>query len=152
MIYLILALAYVLFDQLTKWLIVGNIPYASGIKICDYLNIVHVTNTGVAFSMFQGVNHIFSILTLLVVSGVIIYIFKYKHELTKLQIHAMILVVAGGIGNLTDRIFRGAVIDFIDVGYKNIYRWPSFNFADSCVCIGVALFIISMLFQKKDKQ
>lgn len=152
MIYLILALAYVLFDQLTKWLIVGNIPYASGIKICDCLNIVHVTNTGVAFSMFQGVNHIFSILTLLVVSGVIIYIFKYKHELTKLQIHAMILVVAGGIGNLTDRIFRGAVIDFIDVGYKNIYRWPSFNFADSCVCIGVALFIISMLFQKKDKQ
>lgn len=152
MIYLILAVVYVIFDQLTKWVIVSNIPYASGIRICDYLNIVHITNTGVAFSMFQGANHIFLVLTLLVILGVIIYVFKYKQELTKLQIHSMVLIISGGLGNLTDRIFRGAVIDFIDVGYKNIYRWPSFNFADSCVCVGVALFIISMLFQKKDKQ
>lgn len=151
MIYLILALVYVIFDQLTKWLVVSSIPYASSIIICDYLNIVHVTNTGVAFSMFQGVNAIFTVLTASVVIGVLIYVLKYKHELTKLQMHAMILVVSGGIGNLIDRIFRGAVIDFIDVGYKNIYRWPSFNFADSCVCVGVTIFIISMFFQK-DKQ
>ncbi|MDD5020898.1 MAG: signal peptidase II [Endomicrobiaceae bacterium] len=152
MIYLILALFYIIFDQLTKWVVVKNIPYGSSITICDYLNIVHITNTGVAFSMLQGLNAIFTVLTASVVVGVILFIFRYKHELTKLQMHAMILVISGGIGNLIDRIFRGAVIDFIDVGYKNIYRWPSFNFADSCVCIGVALFIISMLFQKKDKQ
>jgi signal peptidase II len=101
--------------------------------------------------MFQGANVAFTVLTTLVVAGVIVYIFKYKYELTKLQMHAMILVISGGIGNLIDRIFRGAVIDFIDVGYKTFYRWPSFNFADSCVCVGVTIFIISMLFQK-DKQ
>ncbi|MBQ3835128.1 MAG: signal peptidase II, partial [Elusimicrobia bacterium] len=42
---------------------------------------------------------------------------------------------------LIDRIFRGSVVDFIDVGYKEVYRWPSFNVADSCVCIGVFVFI-----------
>ena len=151
MIYLILVLIYVAFDQLTKWLIVNNIAYGSSITLCDCLNIVHMTNTGVAFSMFQGINAVFTVLTASVVIGVMLFISRYKHELTKLQMHSMILVASGGIGNLIDRIFRGAVIDFIDVGYKTFYRWPSFNVADSCVCIGVSIFIISMFFQKNKK-
>ena len=61
--------------------------------------------------------------------------------LTKIQTHCLLLILAGGIGNLIDRIFRGSVVDFIDVGYKEVYRWPSFNVADSCVCIGVFVFI-----------
>lgn len=151
MIYLILALVYTILDQASKWLVLNNIPYGSGIFICDYFNIIHVTNTGVAFSMFQGLNIFFILMTAAIVFGVSVFVFKYKSELTKLQMHSMTLIAAGGIGNLIDRIFRGAVIDFIDVGYKTVYRWPTFNIADSCVFIGVGIFIFSMLFNKKNK-
>ena len=81
----------------------------------------------------------------------IYFIIKNKNELTKLQLHSLFLILSGGIGNLIDRIFRGAVVDFIDVGYKDVYRWPAFNVADSCVCIGITLFIISILFFNKTK-
>lgn len=151
MVYLILALVYTILDQASKWLVLNNIPYGSGIFICDYFNIIHVTNTGVAFSMFQGLNIFFILMTAAIVFGVSLFVFKYRSELTKLQMHSMTLIAAGGIGNLIDRIFRGAVIDFIDVGYKTVYRWPTFNIADSCVFIGVGLFIFSMLFNKKNK-
>ena len=73
---------------------------------------------------------------------------KNKSELTRLQQHCLLFILSGGAGNLIDRIFRGAVVDFIDIGYKDVYRWPSFNVADSCVCIGVGLFLISMIIRK----
>ncbi len=151
MIYLILIFLYIILDQASKWLVLNNVPYGSGIFICDYLNIIHVTNTGVAFSMFQGLNLFFILMTAAIVFAVSAFVFKYKTELSKLQMHSMMLIAAGGMGNLIDRVFRGAVIDFIDVGYKTFYRWPTFNIADSCVFIGVGLYIFSMMFNKKNK-
>jgi len=147
----VLPLIYVLLDQLTKWLIVKNIPYHSFIKLNDYFNIVNVGNTGVAFSMFQNNNIFFIVLVSLVLIYITFFLVKHNKELTRLQINSMLLILSGGIGNLIDRIFRGAVVDFIDVGYKEVYRWPAFNVADSCVCIGVTLFIISVLFFNKKK-
>lgn len=149
-LYFILPLIYVLLDQLTKLLIVKNIPYHSFIKINDYFNIVNIGNTGVAFSMFQNNNIFFIVLVSLVLIYIIFFLVRYNKELTKLQKNSFLLILAGGIGNLIDRIFRGAVVDFIDIGYKEIYRWPAFNVADSCVCIGVTLFIISILFFSKN--
>ena len=151
-LYFILPLIYVAFDHITKFLVIQKIPYRSYIKINDYFSIVNVSNTGVAFSMFQNNNIFFVILVSLVIISLIYFIYKNRNELTKLQIHSLLLILAGGIGNLIDRLFRGAVVDFIDVGYKQVYRWPAFNIADSCVCIGVTLFIISiLLFNKKVK-
>lgn len=151
LLYFVLPLIYVLLDQLTKLLIVKNIPYHSFIKINDFFSIVNVGNTGVAFSMFQNNNVFFIILVSLVIIFLIHFIIKNKSQLSKLQTHALLLVLSGGIGNLIDRIFRGEVVDFIDIGYKEVYRWPAFNVADSCVCIGVTLFVISLLFFSKKK-
>lgn len=150
-LYFVLPLIYVLLDQLTKLLIVKNIPYHSFIKINDFFSIVNVGNTGVAFSMFQNNNVFFIILVSLVIIFLIHFIIKNKSQLSKLQTHALLLVLSGGIGNLIDRIFRGEVVDFIDIGYKEVYRWPAFNVADSCVCIGVTFFVISLLFFSKKK-
>ncbi|MDD5102099.1 MAG: signal peptidase II, partial [Endomicrobiaceae bacterium] len=147
--YFSLVLFYVLLDQITKFLIVNNIAYNSFIKINDYINIVNVSNTGVAFSMFQGQNIFFIILTTVVIITIVSFIKKNKSEFTILQLHSLLLIISGGIGNLIDRLFRGAVVDFIDIGFKDVYRWPSFNVADSCVCIGVTLFLFSMLFLNK---
>ena len=152
-LYFLLPLIYVALDHITKFLVIKNIPYHSYIEINDYFSIVNVSNSGVAFSMFQNNNMFFIIMVSLVIIMLIWVLYKKKDELTKLQTHSFLLILAGGIGNLIDRLFRGAVVDFIDVGYKNIYRWPAFNVADSCVCIGVTLFIISALFfDKKNKK
>ena len=148
-LYFLLPFIYVVLDHITKFLVIKNIPYHSYIEINDYFSIVNVSNSGVAFSMFQNNNLFFIILVSLVVIYIIYFIYKNKKELTKLQTHSLLLILAGGLGNLIDRLFRGAVVDFIDVGYKEVYRWPAFNVADSCVCIGVTLFIISLLFFNK---
>ncbi len=150
-LYLILPIIYILLDQITKLLIIKNIPYHSFIKLNDYFSIVNVGNTGVAFSMFQNNNIFFIVLVSLVLIYVIFFLVKDNKDFTKLQINSFLLIVSGGIGNLIDRIFRGAVVDFIDIGYKNVYRWPAFNIADSCVCVGVTLIIISILFFSKKK-
>ncbi len=136
-------------DHITKFLVIKNIPYYSSVKINDYFSIVNVSNTGVAFSMFQNNNIFFICLVSLVILFLIFFLYKNKKELTKLQTHSLLLILAGGTGNLIDRLFRGAVVDFIDVGYKTVYRWPAFNVADSCVCIGVTLFVITLLFFNK---
>ena len=149
--YIFLSLFYVILDHITKFLVISNIPYYSSIKINDCFSVVNISNTGVAFSMFQNNNIFFIILVSLVILFLIYFIIKNKNELTKLQLHSLFLILSGGIGNLIDRIFRGAVVDFIDVGYKDVYRWPAFNVADSCVCIGITLFIISILFFNKTK-
>ncbi len=149
--YILLSVFYVLLDHITKFFVINNIPYYSSIKINDYFSFVNISNTGVAFSMFQNNNIFFLVLVSLVILFLIYFIVKNKNELTKLQLHSLFLILSGGIGNLIDRIFRGAVVDFIDVGYKDVYRWPAFNVADSCVCIGIALFIISILFFNKAK-
>ena len=151
-LYFLLPFIYVVLDHITKFLVIKNIPYHSYIKINDYFSIINISNSGVAFSMFQNNNIFFIVLVSLVILFIIYFIYKNKSDLTKLQIHSLLLILAGGIGNLIDRLFRGAVVDFIDVGYKEVYRWPAFNVADSCVCIGVTLFIISLLcFNKKAK-
>ena len=149
--YILLSLFYVILDHITKFLVISNITYYSSIKINDCFSVVNISNTGVAFSMFQNNNIFFIILVSLVILFLIYFIIKNKNELTKLQLHSLFLILSGGIGNLIDRIFRGAVVDFIDVGYKDVYRWPAFNVADSCVCIGITLFIISILFFNKTK-
>jgi signal peptidase II len=101
--------------------------------------------------MFQNNNIFFIVLVSLVLIYVIFFLVKNNKDFTKLQINSFLLIISGGIGNLIDRIFRGAVVDFIDIGYKNVYRWPAFNIADSCVCVGVTLIIISILFFSKKK-
>ena len=150
-LYFLLPIIYVVLDHITKFLVIKYIPYYSSIKINDYFSIVNVSNTGVAFSMFQKNNVFFIILVSLVIIFLIYFISKNKKVLTKLQTHSLLLILAGGIGNLIDRLFRGAVVDFIDIGYKEVYRWPAFNIADSCVCIGITLFIVSILFFNKSK-
>lgn len=150
-LYFLLPLIYVALDHITKFLVIRNIPYLSFIKINDYFSIVNVSNTGVAFSLFQNNNIFFVILISCVILFLIYFIYKNKKDLSKLQTHSFLLILAGGIGNLMDRICRGAVVDFIDIGYKEIYRWPAFNIADSCVCIGISLFVISVLFFNKKK-
>ena len=65
---------------------------------------------------------------------------------------ALLMVASGIAGNCTDRLWHGAVLDFLRFHWRNMAEWPSFNVADSAICCGVALFVISEFFRPEDKK
>ena len=136
-------------DQLTKWLVRLTIPYGSEVPIVPgFFSLVHVSNTGAAFSMFTGNNIFFVCLAFAALAVVIFLLVRDRFERALSQRTARVtkisfaLLVAGISGNLTDRIFRGAVTDFLHF-YVREYAWPSFNVADSCICIAAGLLLLT---------
>jgi signal peptidase II len=135
-------------DQLTKWLVRQNIPYGAEIPIIPgFFSLVHASNTGAAFSLFTG-NNFFFIGLALVALAVVIFLLvrdsrgsKTEQRLNNITKISFGLLASGILGNVTDRIFRGAVTDFLHF-YISEYSWPSFHVADSCICIAAGLLIL----------
>jgi signal peptidase II len=145
---LVVGIFVFLLDQFSKYLIVKHVSYESVINIIslfNFFNITNVYNTGMAFSMFQGRNFLFSFMISLFLSALAIWVYKSRKKLDSLQKYAFCLVIFGGLGNLADRFSRGAVVDFLDFGINSL-RWPSFNVADSSVCIAISLIVMDILF------
>lgn len=151
----ILAIILLVVDQVTKYLTDKFVPYGANLSVISYKNLFNITNvhnTGAAFSILQGKNFLFIVMIIIFLFAIGYWIYKNNKKLTGLQKYAFCLVVSGGAGNLIDRIFRGAVIDFLDFGINSL-RWPSFNIADSIICIAVVLIFLDILFfNKKEKE
>jgi signal peptidase II len=146
---ILVTLPLILLDQLTKWLIQTHIPYGTGIPIIPgFFSLVYVSNTGAAFSIFQGNNFFFIGLALVALAVVFFSLIRDQFNPNKGQRLSMVtkisfcLFAAGIIGNLIDRVFKGSVVDFLDFYFRH-YAWPSFNVADSCICIAAALFVLT---------
>ena len=136
------ALFIVFVDQLTKFLIKQNFQLNQSIPIVkDILHLTYITNTGSAFGLFKGFNIFFILFSIIVIIVIFYYLNKIKENDKALQF-AIGLLLGGTIGNLIDRIFYGAVIDFIDFRI-----WPVFNLADSAVTISI-IFLIILLWRK----
>lgn len=89
-------------------------------------------------------------MNIIIIGGLLIYIIKNFSNLSRVVNVSLLLVLAGGIGNLIDRIFRGYVIDYIDI--NNLFEFPVFNLADIFVVVGVAIIIICILLDGERKQ
>ncbi len=150
-----LAVVVIIIDQITKILVMKNIPlYTIGAQFFgDFLRIIHVANTGVAFSVGATWSEtarrfLFSLIPLIVI-GLVVAIYFRNNTWTKLQRWAIMGIVCGGLGNLIDRFFRAeGVVDFIDVKFYGLFgmeRWPTFNVADSAVVVCGILLVISFL-------
>lgn len=100
----------------------------------------YVLNDGMAFSMLAGKQGVLIGVTSLMLIGVLVWLLRGK--MPQLERVAWTLVLGGGIGNLTDRVLNGVVVDYINVLFMN---FAVFNFADICVCCGVGLLILSIL-------
>lgn len=157
-----LAIFVVIIDQITKALVVKNIPlYTIGAEFFgDFLRIIHVSNTGVAFSVgatWSDIVRFASFVVVPVVVIILVFIVYFRNnEWTNLQRWAIMGIVGGGIGNLIDRAFRAeGVVDFIDVKFFGIFgleRWPTFNVADSAIIVfGILLAITFIIALKKEK-
>ena len=157
---LVLTLLVVAADQITKYIVVKTIPsFTIGSSFFGgILRIVHVSNTGVAFSVGDSLpdtvrRFLFAILPLVVI-GIVFAVYFKNNTFTKLQRWAICGIVGGGLGNLVDRFLRAeGVVDFIDVDIPNIAvpglfsleRWPTFNVADASIVVCCAILIVSFM-------
>ncbi|MDR2923774.1 MAG: signal peptidase II [Treponema sp.] len=154
----------IIVDQCSKSFIASKWPVGSMIKDVfnnDFLQIIHVRNKVIAFSMGQNLPDpvkpaLFIALPLLVLAVLLWYYFK-SNEFTNTQRWAIAGIIGGGIGNLIDRIIRPeGVVDFISIkfyGFLGFDRWPTFNLADSSVVVCCLLLFATILFNiKKTKE
>lgn len=133
----VIALIVFVLDQFTKYLIKSYVSPYEIIRVLPFFNIVYVENIGSAFGMFKSLGNIFFIaVAALTMVFVTVLIIKDKDNRLSFS-----LILGGATGNLTDRIIRGYVIDFLDV-YAGRYHWPAFNVADSALTIGIFLLLI----------
>ncbi|MBI5330609.1 MAG: lipoprotein signal peptidase [Betaproteobacteria bacterium] len=143
LIWLWLSLLTLVLDQLTKlWVIDAIAPYAEIVPVTGFFNLVHVHNTGAAFSLFAdqpGWQRGFFLTVAVLASGVILYLLARTRGRTLFCI-ALALILGGALGNVIDRTLYGHVIDFLDV-YAGAWHWPAFNVADSAITLGAALLI-----------
>ena len=145
----------ILADQISKFLVEKYIPLRT-IKFSffgDFLRIIHVTNTGAAFSMgdsMSAVKHliVLCVVPLILLITLIVFCIK-SDDFSKFQRWLIAGIVGGGFGNLIDRFFRpNGVVDFIDVKFYNLFgleRWPTFNIADSFVLVCIIILAISYI-------
>ncbi|MGN8645085.1 signal peptidase II [Gracilibacillus sp. HCP3S3_G5_1] len=145
------ALAVIMVDQLTKWLVVTNMEIGERITVIEsFFYLTSHRNSGAAWGILQGQMTFFYIITLIVVAFIIYYIQKFGKESKWLRL-ALALVLGGAIGNFIDRLFRQEVVDFFDV-YIGAYDYPIFNIADSALVVGVILIFIYTLLDERNKR
>jgi len=157
----ILTAVVIILDQITKALVVKHIPLMTiGYQFFgDFLRIIHVANTGVAFSMGDSLplilrRFVFGLVPTIVMALVVV-VYLRNSDFTLLQNWAICGIVGGGIGNVIDRFFRAeGVVDFIDVKFYGLFglqRWPTFNVADSAVVVCGIILIITFIIQVKNE-
>ncbi len=150
----LIALAIVGLDQYTKALILQSdrlvyVPYIEVIP--GFFHIVYVTNTGAAWGMFADQTSLLALISLIVLVVMIVQYRSFSEGFWERSV-ALSLLMGGIAGNLIDRTFRDTgVIDFLSFFYKS-YEWPAFNVADSAICTGVAVFLLSSIIRPDNSE
>ena len=139
-------------DQVSKSWVVAHMGLGESREVAPWLtpifSLTYVTNTGIVFGLFQGMGDILLVVALIAVGAILLY---YRHlPPGPIVLHiALGLQLGGALGNLVDRLTRGAVVDFIDLNFWPLHHWPIFNVADTCIVAGVALLLLVMLTERE---
>jgi signal peptidase II len=148
---LFLSLPLYAVDQWSKHLALRLIsPYTARVVVPDFFSLVNVTNTGAAFGSFRGNNTFFVVISIVALVVVTVLLVRRRQPDAWRDI-SLALLLAGILGNLTDRLLYGHVMDFLLFNLHIRYAdpWPAFNVADSCISIAVVLFIIHSFWKQK---
>jgi len=145
---IIIFFSIILFDQLTKILVIKNFQLYESMSIFPLFNLTFVVNYGFAFGFLNN-SSLNQIIVICVIFSIITYflylLFKTQDQFFRFS---LILVLSGAVGNFIDRVIHGFVIDFIDI-YLGSYHWPAFNIADSSITLGFILIMFNILFLNK---
>ncbi len=142
MLTVIIGFVIVALDQATKLAIRHNLRLGESYPVVDgYFNLNYLRNTGAVWGIFQSQNAWLILLSFLVLVLIIVF---YRWLVDQRGVHrlAMGLMIGGIVGNLIDRIKLGWVTDFLDFHWQTAH-WPSFNIADSAICVGVIIYLVS---------
>jgi signal peptidase II len=147
--HLLIAIAVLLLDRLTKWAIVQTIVLEDAVSIVPgFFRLTHLENPGAAFSLFAESTSPFKTALLIAFSLaalVVVALLLWKDRNTfNAGTLALSLILGGALGNLWDRLADGKVTDFLDF-YIGAHHWPPFNIADSAIVVGALLLLLRML-------
>jgi len=149
-VFLGVAALVLLVDQVSKYLVLGNLSVGEMwnpvLVLSPFVTLTPVTNTGAAFGLFQEHGTLFAIVAILVVGGILIF-YRYLPPSEVLLKVSLGLQLGGALGNLLDRVRLGSVVDFIDFKI-----WPVFNLADAAIVAGVAILAFYLLFSSQEDE
>ncbi len=145
------ALSLYVADQVTKAVVVANVPFGARYDVIgDLAQLWHVRNDGAAFSILPGATWLFVPVTVLAI-GMVIYFHRTLRDRGP-WIHVILgAILAGALGNLTDRLRFGYVVDFVSLGIGET-RFPTFNVADSAVVLGIGALVAYLTFFERPVQ
>jgi signal peptidase II len=154
--HLLIAIAVVVLDRVTKWAIVQTITLDDAINVIPGLfRLTHLENTGAAFSLFADSTSPFKTMLLIAFSlgalAVVSFLLWKERTIFNAGTLALSLILGGAVGNLWDRLVDGKVTDFLDF-YIGIHHWPPFNIADSAIVVGALLLLLRMLRTSQPRQ
>ncbi|MGC0371607.1 MAG: hypothetical protein DGJ47_000298 [Rickettsiaceae bacterium] len=144
----LLLVLLVILDQLSKQLLISTIN-SSGqeVEILPFFKLISAWNYGISFGLFSEYQTYSNMAFLIINTSIIFYLFCcYVCTSSKYVIISLAIIIAGAIGNLIDRIFRGAVFDFLYFYYES-YSFPAFNIADMCISVGVFMYIYYVIYE-----
>lgn len=162
-----ISLPLYLLDRVTKYLVLHSIdPDQPVVVVPNFFHLVNITNTGAAFGSFKNNNAFFiAISCIAFLFALVLLLARYEHTPSDQAKSlwwtrnfwrdlSLALLLAGVLGNLTDRLLYGHVIDFLLFDFGShvpsfLHPWPAFNVADSCICIAVVFFIVHSFRQEK---
>jgi signal peptidase II len=143
---IIISACAIALDQLTKWLIYFNLPIGEvAFGIDGLFEITHIRNDGMAFGLLDEHRWIFIVASIIGICVISVYLFRFSSDNRFTKI-GLALVIGGGLGNMVDRIVLGEVVDMIHVTIFNDFFPYVFNVADSCVCVGVGMAIVGIVY------
>jgi signal peptidase II len=144
-------------DQWSKWMVLRLVspdePRELSWLPSNFFHLVNISNTGAAFGSLAGNNTFFIVISCAALLFVVTLLVRRRLPDIWRDI-SLALLLAGILGNLTDRLLYGHVIDFLLFDFGShvptfLHPWPAFNVADSCICIAVVCFIIHSFRQEK---
>ncbi len=148
---LLVSLPFCVLDQWTKrWVLEHIATEGPRVVIPGWFDLVYVTNNGAAFGSFQNNNIFFIVLSGVALIAVLSQLLRRNRRLDRWRDLSLALLLAGVLGNLTDRLLHAHVIDFLlfDLHVWPAHPWPAFNVADSCICVAVFCFVIYSIREK----
>ncbi len=145
-LFLFLSALVIALDQYSKHLVVLSLPHYSVQALLPHLNLVHLHNTGAAFSMFREAPALaFVGLAAAVAAGILAWLRKHPAG-ERFTAAGLCLILGGAVGNVIDRLRIGHVTDFIDF-YVGDRHFAAFNIADAAISVGAGLLILEMLLE-----
>ncbi|MBF0301835.1 MAG: signal peptidase II [Desulfamplus sp.] len=136
---------------MTKYIISNALMLHEIISVTPFFNITHVLNPGGAFGLFADhsavVRKFFFLFVSSAVAFALLWFYKKAADGYPFLAAGLAAIFGGAVGNLIDRFRYGKVVDFLDF-YVGYYHWPAFNVADSAICVGMAIFVYHVVFNK----